>query len=103
MLTFRYEADGAAIILTFTGKLDSVAVSGITEMMDSEPLMQNRADGHRIVFDLHEVDYVSSAFIRVCISSARKAGKGNFSITNCQPFVKKTFKISGLDEILQIT
>lgn len=102
MLTFRYDAERPAIILSFTGKLDSVAVSGITEMMESEPLLKDHETGQRVVFDLHEVDYISSAFIRVCIISAHKAGQGNFSIINCHPFVKKTFKISGLDELLQI-
>lgn len=102
MLTFQYKEQGPTIILLFNGRLDSVAVSSITEMMDNEPLMKNQTAGQQIVFDLQAVEYISSAFIRICIISAKKAGKGNFSITNCQPFVKKTFKISGLDEMLHI-
>jgi hypothetical protein len=33
-----------------------------------------------IVFDLASVDYVASAFMRLCLIAVRKAGKGGFSI-----------------------
>jgi anti-anti-sigma factor len=102
MLTFQFTAEGPTVILTFNGRLDSVAVIKINEIIENEPLMKNRAAGQQIVFDLQAVEYISSAFIRVCISMARKAGNGNFSIANCQPFVKKIFKISGLDELFHI-
>ena len=103
MLTFHNNAEEKVITLTFTGRMDFLAVAKLIEMIEAEPVMKDWKPENKIVFDLREVDYIASSFIRICVSHAKQAGPGRFSIVNCQPFVKKTFKISGLDEILNIT
>ncbi len=103
MLTFQYNNEQKEIRLKFSGRMDTLAVTKITEMIDAEPMLNIRNPGDRIVFDLEEVDYMASSFIRICVNQAKLAGAGHFSIANCQPFVKKTFKISGLDELLNIS
>ena len=103
MLTFHYNAEEKVITLTFTGRMDFLAVAKSIEIIEAEPVMKDWKPENKIVFDLREVDYIASSFIRICVSYAKQAGRGGFSIANCQPFVKKTFKISGLDEILNIT
>jgi anti-anti-sigma factor len=65
--------------------------------------MARRQGDETIVVDVKEVTYIASAFIRTCVRIAQETGPGRFSIIHCQPFVKKTFKISGLDEVLNIT
>ena len=103
MLTFHNNTDEKVITLTFTGRMDFLAVAKLIEIIEAEPVMKDWKPENKIVFDLSEVDYIASSFIRICVSHAKQAGPGRFSIVNCQPFVKKTFKISGLDEILNIT
>ena len=103
MLTFNHNTEAKVITLTFTGRMDFLAVAKLTEIIEAEPVMKDWKPENKIVFDLSEVDYIASSFIRICVSHAKQAGPGRFSIVNCQPFVKKTFKISGLDEILNIT
>ena len=103
MLTFHNNAKEKVITLTFTGRMDFLAVAKLIEIIEAEPVMKDWKPENKIVFDLREVDYIASSFIRICVSHAKQAGPGRFSIVNCQPFVKKTFKISGLDEILNIT
>jgi acetyl-CoA synthetase len=58
--------------------------------------------GLSIVFDLAGVDYVASAFMRVCLIAARKAGKGAFSIVNPTPFVQEMLHMAGLDRVASI-
>ncbi len=103
MLTFHYNDEAKVITLTFAGRMDTLAANSVNEMIEAEPLMQNWKDDEKLVFDLQGVDYIASSFIRICVNYAKLAGSGRFSITRCQPFVQKTFEISGLDEILNIS
>jgi len=103
MLAFNYNSEEQVITLAFTGRMDTLAVSQLNEMIVAEPIMQNWKPEDKVVFDVKEVEYVASSFIRICVSHAKQAGPGQFSMINCQPFVKKTFKISGLDEVLNIS
>ena len=103
MLTFHHNAEEKVITLTFTGRMDTLTVARINELVENEPIMKNRTPDDKLVFDLQAVEYMASSFIRICVSHAQQSGPGRFAIANCQPFVKKTFKISGLDEILNIS
>ncbi|MFH0760337.1 MAG: STAS domain-containing protein [Bacteroidota bacterium] len=102
MYTLDYNPGEQLISVAFTGRMDTLIVEKFVKQLEAESVIQNRKPGDKIVFNLGEVDYIASSFIRVCISYAKLAGPGGFSIANCQPFVKKTFKISGLDEVLNI-
>ena len=103
MLTFNYNNEEKVLTLVFTGRLDTLAIGKLNEIMSAEQAMKDLKPEDKIVFDLGEVDYIASSFIRICVSQAKQAGAGRFSIANSQPFIKKTFKISGLDEILNVT
>jgi anti-anti-sigma factor len=102
MLTINHNSKEKVITLAFEGRMDTLAVPKLTEIIEAEPAMQNLSPEDKIVFDLNGVDYIASSFIRICVFYAKQAAPGNFSMSNCQPFVKKTFKISGLDEVLNI-
>ena len=103
MLTFDYKSDEQVLTMTFAGRMDTLAVGKLNEMIASEPTLQNLKPGDKIVFDLNDVDYIASSFIRICVAQAKQMERGHFCIANCQPFIKKTFKISGLDELLNVT
>lgn len=103
MVTFEYNSEDKIITVTFTGRMDSVAAIKVGEIIQSEPMVINKHSEDKIIFEIGEVDYIASSFIRICVMYAKIAGKGQFSIRNCQPFIKKTFKISGLDEVLNIS
>jgi anti-anti-sigma factor len=90
----------------FTGKLDtelSMKIQKELEFEVDEKLQKEHTEKFRVVFDFKEVDFITSAFIRLCILIAKKAGKANFSIAGTNPFIKKTFKIAGLEKELNIT
>ena len=103
MVNFEYNHEEKTIKVIFAGRLDYLAAGELGEIIQAEPVMKNRKSEDSIIFDIGGVDYIASSFIRICVIYAKQAGKGRFSITNCQPFVKKTFKISGLDEVLNIS
>lgn len=108
MLNFDYNETQNILTCTFSGRLDTNVSLELCDIMcgkiktlkgtdDPESLFEGR-----IVFNMAGVDYISSSFIRICINAAKQVQKGNFSIVNCDPFVKKTFKVAGLDDLLNI-
>lgn len=56
----------------------------------------------KVCFDMKNVTYIASSFIRSCISVSHQVETGNFNIMNATPLIKKTFKIAGLDELLNV-
>jgi anti-anti-sigma factor len=102
MLDINYNQSERIITLTFNGRMDTMAVMKMNDLIGGNPIMINRKTDDHVVFDVGGVDYIASSFIRICVNHAKLAGPGNFSMVNCQPFVKKTFKISGLDDVLNI-
>jgi len=103
MVKFEYNSEEKTIKVIFTGRQDYLAAGELSEIIQLEPIMKNRNPEDLIIFDIGGVDYIASSFIRICVIYAKHTDKGRFSIINCQPFVKKTFKISGLDEFLNIS
>ena len=103
MVTFNYDAGEKILTASFAGRLDTLAVQKLSEIIQVNLPMKDGKSEDKIVFDLREVDYVSSSFIRICVNTAKQTGSGQFSIAHSQPIINKTFKISGLDVILNVT
>jgi len=103
MVTFHHNTDENEITAAFTGRLDTLAVQTLNEMIRVNLPVKEEPSGEKIIFDMKEVDYISSSFIRICVAMAKQAGGGRFSMVNCQPFIKKTFSLSGLAEVLNVS
>jgi len=103
MVTFNVSPDEKEFTATFTGRLDTLAIQKLSEIIQVNLPSKNASASRKIIFDLKDVDYIASSFIRICVSVAKQAGTGLFSIVHCQPFILKTFKLSGLDEILNVS
>ena len=56
----------------------------------------------KLVFDMKDVEYIASAFLRVCIEAAQTMPEGAFAVKNVDPIIKKTFMIAGLDNLLHV-
>ena len=94
MIEFVQDAEG--LVCAFEGSLNTAACNEIEAQVYGKV---DEASG-AVVFDLSRVDYVSSGFIRICLSVHKRAGEGGFKITNPQPAVKRVFMISGLSGLL---
>ena len=81
-----------------SGKIDSLNSSAV----ENEISENIKEDITSVVFDLQEVDYISSAFLRIVIKLVKALGRDNFVISNVQPSVMKVFKIANLTEIIKI-
>ena len=52
-----------------------------------------------LVFDLSQVDYISSAGLRVLLSAQKKMASKSMKIANAKPAVKEVFDITGFSDI----
>ena len=106
MLKTNYIKDEDKLMCTFSGHISGLVCDELATKIESQLLQikesGNNLDQLQVAFDLTEVSYIASSYIRICMNTAKKMKPGNFSIINCNPFIKKTFKVAGLDELLNI-
>lgn len=86
------------MIFTFPQRMDSAAS---TEVLP-DILKKIEQYKNNIVFDLKQVNYISSAFLRICLTVCKNVGTEKFCCLNVSPSVKKVFKIAGFDDFMKI-
>jgi len=94
----KYIRDNNLLTCILSGKIDTLNCS-VLENEISENMKDNITS---VVFNLQEVDYISSTFLRIVIKMVKLLSKENFVISNVQPSVMKVFKIANLTEIIKI-
>jgi len=95
-----FQAAGAASVATIRGRLDSNSAAGV----ERDLLAAVGTGATRLVVDLGEVDYISSAGLRVMLIVAKrlKQGNGRFVLCSMKPHVSEVFEISGFHAIMTI-
>jgi len=103
MSQLDYNAAANTYTRCFEGKLTSPLCAGLSPAVEAEvkAILADKPDA-KLVFDLAQVEYVVSAFLRICLWSAKQLPKGNFAITNCRPEVKKIFSIARFDNLFDV-
>lgn len=107
MLESKYDRQANVLTFVFSGRLDSARSMPLAPLIESE-LKKHAGQPPaadkplKAVFDLKDVDFISSAFIRICIMTAAAVKSGNLVLQNACPFIKKTIKISGLENQLNV-
>lgn len=113
MVELNFDTATRILTCTFSGRMDGShsqeseetihkELAGITGQDQKDVGGAAQIDTLKVVFDLGEVEYVSSSFLRLCLTVDRRLKKDNFSVVNTNPFIKKVFKIAGLDGFLTV-
>lgn len=92
--------EGEALILSPVGRIDSSTAAQFQEIT-----LGKISEGHgRLVIDFSNVDYISSAGLRVILMAAKrcKAANGGFAMCNLAAHIKEVFEISGFLKILTL-
>ena len=82
------------------GRIDSSTAPQLEESLKSV-MKEGR---YKIAIDLSDVDFLSSAALRVLISTAkecRKSGRGDIYFAATPDKLKEVFDLAGLDELFQ--
>ncbi len=118
MVDFEFDEPAGLLSCRFHDRMDSVQAMEAGSILSDKlaDLGHSTASGHsttvtqapsspitQILFDLGQVDYVSSGFMRLCVQTAKQMQQGSFRIINTKPLVMKVFKVAGLDELLNVS
>ena len=92
--------EGEFMVIKVKGRLDSVTAPDL----DRECAKCIEQGETRLILDLGELDYVSSAGLRVILSTAKKlkSNQGTLSLCNLQDMVSEVFKVAGFSSFLPI-
>lgn len=82
----------------FAGRMDTSTCQAIEASVRERTVGTSDA----VVFDLAGVDFVSSAFLRLCQIVYRQVEGGRFRICHASPLVTRVFKIAGFDKLVPI-
>ena len=94
----EFNREDKYLVCSFPERLDTSYC-----LENSEGLLQKiEESGMPVIFDLQKTNYISSAFLRICLQVCKEKGKEYFSLTNIAPSVKKVFKIAGFDKLMNI-
>lgn len=94
----NYKTENEKLICVFSGSLNTTA----SDKVEKELFSKIGEAGLPVVFDLKEVSYIASSFLRICQKAYKAAGEERFSIINVSPDIKKVFKITGFDKFMDI-
>ena len=87
------------------GKLRCAFVGSINTLkcleLEKELYARIRAEKLPVVFDLRDVDFIASAFLRICLTMHKELGQDRLTLVNLQPAVLTVFKIAGFAGLLK--
>lgn len=88
------------LVVIPAGRLDSNNATGFEKTVTDYV----RNGERRVVIDLSQIDYISSAGLRVVLMLVKqlKSGSGSLVLCGMKPSIREVFDISGFSKILQI-
>ncbi|MCX6163041.1 MAG: STAS domain-containing protein [Ignavibacteriae bacterium] len=109
MFKAEFDKENSRSVFFFSGSMNAPATDEAVIVIEKHfqelknQMTEEEFADSAVVFDLQEVTYICSSFLRICLEHHKKAGENKFSIINTNPAVKKIFKITRLDDMLNIT
>ena len=98
MLNTNKDADGSKLTIALQGRLDTTTAPQLDE--EVKQLQDKVTD---LNFDMSDLQYISSAGLRVLLSAQKLMNKqGSMTITNVSPEIMEIFDVTGFCDILTI-
>lgn len=98
-LNIEKKRNGEKLTIELSGRLDTVTSPKLSEIVDEELEGINNLE-----MDLKDLEYLSSAGLRVLLAAYKKmqAVNGVMTVSNAGEAVREVFKITGFDRTLGI-
>ena len=97
-MTINKNTEGNKLTLALSGRLDTTTAPELEEFIQS-----SLAGVTDLVLDLSNLEYISSAGLRVLLSAQKIMNKqGSMVVTGANEIVMEVFEVTGFDEILTL-
>ena len=95
-MNIKKKKEGNTLNIIISGRIDTVTAPEVDSFVN-----QNLDGVESLILDFKEVNYVSSAGLRVLLSLQKKMMvKGEMKLVNVNDAVNDVFEVTGFDEIL---
>lgn len=96
-LEIGYSRRDGALLCQVKGRIDTISAPGLLEVFDAN------YDGITSVrVDAENLQYISSAGLRVLMMAVKKLGRGAVSVVNASEAVKEIFETTGFDQFITV-
>ena len=90
--------ENGKVVLAISGRLDTTTAPELEKELEN--LL---AEVKELVFDMSELEYVSSAGLRVLLKAQKTMNvQGNMKVTHANDSIMEVFEITGFSDILTI-
>ena len=97
-LKIEKQSEGIKDTVLLSGRLDTTTAPELEAFMEKE-----LKDTQELVFDLTDLEYISSAGLRVLLKVQKYMNKkGDFKLTHVSEVIEEIFEITGFSDILTI-
>ncbi|MBD5518360.1 MAG: STAS domain-containing protein [Lachnospiraceae bacterium] len=98
-MTITKNMENGVLTLTLEGRLDT----NTSPDLDKEIGTDLTADVQTLILDLKDLEYISSAGLRVLLAAQKKMNKqGNMVVKNANDMIMDVFQVTGFIDILTI-
>ncbi len=98
MLHIRKEIENGSALFALSGRLDTVTAPALETALDAA------LDGvASLTFDFKELDYLSSAGLRLLLSAQKRMNaQGEMKVVNVNEIIMEIFEVTGFTDVLTI-
>ncbi len=97
-MTIKKTQSGSELTIALQGRLDTMTAPELEKELQA--LMPGAGS---LTFDFSQLEYISSAGLRVLLSSHKvMSKKGGMKVTNVNEIVQEVFDVTGFSDILDI-
>ena len=98
MLNIEKNTEGNSMEVKLSGRLDTTTAPQLEEVVKAE-----LSGKESLVFDLADLEYISSAGLRVLLSAQKiMNNQGSMTVKNVSEEVNEIFEVTGFTDILTI-
>ena len=94
--------ENGALVFRFEGELRTDICVPLQEQVEERLNGLGPDSTTPIVFDLQEVPYASSLFMRIVLKTVHRVGRERLAIAHANPFVQGLFRTAALQELLRV-
>lgn len=98
-MTITKNTENGVLTLALEGRLDTNTAPELEKEIDADLT----ADVQTLILDLKDLEYISSAGLRVLLAAQKKMNKqGNMVVKNANDMIMDVFQVTGFIDILTI-